>query len=201
MRQAGLHGAMPPRCSVMTTDSRHTLGVAENHLKQEFSATSVNQKWIGDITYIPTDEGWLYLATVIDLFSRRVIGWAMSDRIDQAVTLSALRMALQHRQPSPGLLHHSDRGSQYCATRYQQMLADWGAIASMSRRGNCYDNAVQESFHRSLKVECVWRARYRTRQEASQSIFEYIEVLYNRQRLHSSLGYRTPEDAGLQHCV
>jgi transposase InsO family protein len=201
MRQAGLRGAMPPRRSLRTTDSRHTLRVADNHLGQDFSAIAVNQKWTSDITYIPTDEGWLYLATVIDLFSRRVVGWAMSERIDQALTLSALSMALQQRRPSAGLLHHSDRGSQYCAADYQQMLADWGITPSMSRRGNCYDNAAQESFHRSLKVECVWRERYRTRPEATQSIFEYIEVFYNRQRLHSSLGYRTPEDAERQLCA
>lgn len=201
MRLAGLRGVRPARRSVTTTDSRHMLRVYANHLGQDFSAIAVNQKWSSDITYIWTDEGWLYLATVIDLFSRRVVGWAMSDRIDQALTLSALRMALQRRRPCGGLLHHSDRGSQYCAAAYQQMLADWGVRVSMSRAGNCYDNAVSESFHRSLKVECVWRERYRTRPEAMRSIFEYIEIFYNRQRLHSSLGYRTPEDVERLLCA
>jgi transposase InsO family protein len=193
MRQAQIRGTMPPQRRVVTTDSRHTLRVADNHLDQDFSAAGANQKWTSDITYIPTSEGWLYLATVLDLFSRRIVGWAMSQRIDQALTLSALQMALQQRTPARGLLHHSDRGSQYCALQYQQMLADWGALPSMSRRGNCYDNAVHESFHRTLKVECVWRQQYRTRAEAAGSIFEYIEVFYNRQRRHSSLGYQTPE--------
>jgi putative transposase len=150
-------------------------------------------------TDIPIAESWLYLATVMDLFSWRVVGWSMSARNDQQLVLDALAMAIQHRAPKPGLLHHSDRGSTYCAAQYRQRLADWGMISSMSRRGNCYDNAVIESWHRTLKVECVYRQSYQTRQQARQSIFQYIESFYNTRRRHSALGYLSPAEFERRH--
>lgn len=194
MRQSGLKGAMPCKRRVVTTDSEHQHPIAENLLDREFTATEPNQKWVSDITYIATDEGWLYLATVMDLFSRRIVGWSMSERIDQELTLSALRMAVQTRQPAAGLLHHSDRGSQYAAASYQQMLSDWGMICSMSRKGNCWDNAVIESWHRTLKLETNAGDGYATRAEARLSIFEYIEVFYNQRRRHSTIGYNSPAE-------
>jgi putative transposase len=175
-----------------TTDSRHALPVAGNLLDRQFAAERPNQKWAGDITYVPTTEGWLYLAVVLDLFSRRVIGWAMSDRLEQSLTRSAIEMALHTRQPTGALIVHSDRGVQYAAGAYQQLLRDWSITPSMSRRGNCWDNAVSESFFATLKTELVHQRQYRTRAQAQHSIFEYIEVFYNRERLHSTLGYRTP---------
>jgi transposase InsO family protein len=191
-RQRGLRAARTRRWVPRTTDSRHRLPVAANVLAGEFTASQPNQKWAGDITYVPTSDGWLYLAVIIDLFSRRIVGWAMSDRIDQQLTRSAMLMALGKRLPVKSLMVHSDRGVQYAARDYQRLLADWSVTPSMSRRGNCYDNAVSESFFATLKKELVHRQRYRTRHEARQSIFEYIEVFYNRVRLHSTLDYRTP---------
>lgn len=179
---------MPRKRRVVTTDSKHDRPISENLLNREFSSDRPNQKWVSDITYIPTSEGWLYLATVLDLFNRQVVGWSMSEHIDEQLVESALRMALLRRQPEPGLLHHSDRGSQYAASDYRQVLSDWGVTVSMSRKGNCYDNAVIESWHRTLKVECVYRQRYQTRDEARRSIFAYIETFYNTRRRHSSLG-------------
>lgn len=199
MRQNALVGAMPQRRRLVTTNARHGYAVAENLLAREFTATAPNQKWVTDITYIPTQEGWLYLATVLDLFSRRIVGWAMSDRINQELTLSALHMALQGRQPASALLHHSDRGVQYAATRYRQLLSDWKITVSMSGKGNCYDNAVVESWHRSLKVELVWRTRYQSRDQARQSIFRYIAVFYNQKRRHSTLGYLSPAEFERNH--
>ena len=188
MREHGISGIMPKRRRVSTTDSRHAYPIAPNVLDRDFSAERANQKWVSDITYIWTEEGWLYLASVMDLFSRRIVGWSMSERIDQDLTKSAIDMALQARQPAAGLLHHSDRGSQYCVTAYQQRLTDWQITPSMSRTGNCWDNAVIESWHRTLKVELVYRQRYQTRAEARSSVFEYIVSFYNRVRLHSALG-------------
>jgi transposase InsO family protein len=193
MRTHGL-SAQRRRKRVKTTDSSHRLPVAANVVAQDFSATAPNQKWAGDITYVQTDEGWLYLAVFVDLFSRRVIGWAMSDRIDGALTRAALMMALLGRKPMAGLIIHSDRGSQYAAGAYQQMLRDWSATPSMSRKGNCYDNAVSESFFATLKGELVEQQQYRSRDDARRSIFEYIECYYNRQRMHSTLGYLCPVD-------
>jgi transposase InsO family protein len=205
MRQESLHGAMPRSRRVVTTDSNHRHRIAENLLDRQFMATRANQKWVSDITYIGTDEGWLYLATVMDLFSRRIVGWSMSQQIDQQLTLSALRMALQQRGQAIAagttLLHHSDRGSQYAAASYQQLLSDWGITVSMSRRGNCWDNAVIESWHRTLKVELVWSQQYRTRNEARTSVFEYIEVFYNQRRRHSSLGYISPAEFERRHAL
>jgi len=151
-----------------------------------------NAIWVSDITYIWTDEGWLYLATTMDLFSRGVVGWAMDSRMKTSLVISALDMALKSRSPMEGLIHHSDRGVQYAAKPFQEMLQEHGIVCSMSRKGNCYDNAVQESFYHSLKTEVVHHERYRTRAEARASIFEYIESFYNRVRLHSTLGYKSP---------
>jgi transposase InsO family protein len=177
-----------------TTDSDHAMPVASNILARDFSASAPNQKWVGDITYIPTREGWLYLATLLDLFSRRVVGWSMSDRMPTSLPLAALEMALRMRRPPRGLVHHTDRGSQYASAEYQSALAKHGLVASMSRKGNCWDNAVAESFFATLKVELVRDADFATRAEARAAVFEYIEVFYNRQRLHSSIGYATPSE-------
>lgn len=177
-----------------TTDSDHAMPVASNILARDFSASAPNQKWVGDITYIPTREGWLYLATLLDLFSRRVVGWSMSDRMPTSLPLAALDMALRMRRPPRGLVHHTDRGSQYASAEYQAVLAKHGLVASMSRKGNCWDNAVAESFFATLKVELVRDVDFATRAEARAAVFEYIEVFYNRQRLHSSIGYATPSE-------
>lgn len=190
MREEGLAGRRRRRFTV-TTQSRHNLPLAPNVLGQDFTTTVPNQKWVGDITYIPTAEGWLYLAVILDLFSRRVVGWAMASYLDDRLTRSALQMALGQRQLDAGLLHHSDRGGQYASAAYVQLLAN-RVTRSMSRSGNVYDNAPMESFFASLKSELVHGRRFQTRQEARQAIFDYIEVFYNRKRLHSSLGYLAP---------
>ena len=176
-----------------TTDSSHDLPVADNVLNRQFNPAAPNQVWSSDITYVPTREGWLYLATVMDLAFRGIVGWAMSSRIDRALTCAALTDAVRCRQPAPGLIHHSDRGSQYASADYQDLLNQHGMIPSMSRKGNCWDNAPMESFFHSLKVEWLHDQTFSTRAEARQAIFDYIEVWYNRQRLHSALGYRSPE--------
>jgi putative transposase len=176
-----------------TTQPRHRLPVAPNVLNRQFTPAAPNQAWVSDITYVPTGEGWLYLAAVMDLYSRRIIGWAMGTRIDQALVGAALTVALRRRQPAPGCLHHSDRGSQYASAAYQHLLTAHGLIPSMSRTGNCWDNAPMESFFHTLKVEALHDQTFRTRAEARQAIFTFIEVWYNRQRLHSTLGYRSPE--------
>jgi transposase InsO family protein len=175
-----------------TTDSRHGLPVSSNVLARRFSATAPNLVWVTDITYIWTLEGWLYLAVMLDLFSRRVVGFALSERIDLKLALDALKMALKQRQPQLGLLHHSDRGSQYASYQYRQMLDKHAMVCSMSRLADCWDNAVAESFFATLKVELVYPSQWRTRAEARSAIFEYIELFYNRSRKHSALGYRSP---------
>jgi transposase InsO family protein len=182
-----------------TTDSNHTCPVAENELDRQFTAELPNQKWAVDITYIPTGEGWLYLAGVIDLCSRKIVGWSMADHMRSELVSDALKMAITHRQPGDGLLHHSDRGVQYASDDYQHLLQSHSMEASMSGKGDCWDNAAMESFWATLKTELVHHERYQTREQARQSIFEYIEVFYNRNRLHSSLGYQSPEafEAGL----
>ena len=182
-----------------TTDSDHHAPVAPNTLDRDFDAPSRDCKWVTDITYIATDEGWLYLAVVMDLFSRRIVGWSMADHMRSELICDALQMALAHRRPARGLLHHSDRGVQYASDAYQALLTGHGIECSMSRRGNCYDNAAMESFFGTLKTERVHHEQYTTRAQAEASIFEYIEVFYNRQRLHSTLGYQSPEafEAGL----
>ena len=177
-----------------TTQSSHQFPVAVNQLNRQFTVAAPNRVWAGDLTYIGTMEGWLYLAVLLDLYSRAVIGWAMGRRLTGELTQQALEMALYRRQPKPGLLHHSDQGSQYAATAYQQHLRAAGITGSMSRRGNCWDNACVESFFGTLKQELIHHRRYRTREEAKQEIFEYLEVFYNRQRRHSTLGYQSPAE-------
>lgn len=191
MRQAGIRACHARRCR-LTTDSRHSLPVAANVLQRDFTAPQVNAKWAADITSIDTGEGWLYLAVVLDLCSRRVVGWALQPTLERSLVLDALAMALQHRRPTAPLLHHSDRGSQYASGDYQARLATAGIQCSMSRRGDCFDNAPVESFFGTLKTELVYQQRFATRSEARQAIFEYIEVFYNRQRRHSALGYLSP---------
>ena len=184
--------AKKPRSYKRTTDSNHTLAVAENVLDRRFSPDHPDQVWGCDITYISTREGWLYLAVVMDLFSRRLVGWSMQSRLHRDLVLDALKMALRGRGPAQDLLHHSDRGSQYASLDYQDLLDDWDIVCSMSRRGNCWDNAPVESFFASLKREWVPAQSYPTRAEAQSDIFEYLEIWYNRRRLHSSLGYVSP---------
>lgn len=182
-----------------TTDSAHDQPVAKNLLNRAFAAASLNQKWAVDITYIPTDEGWLYLAGVMDLCSRKIVGWSMKEHMETSLVSEAMTMALMRRRPDSGLLHHSDRGVQYASEAYGHLLKTHGITASMSGRGDCWDNACCESFWGTLKTELVNHQQYATREEARQSIFEYIEVFYNRKRLHSSLGYQSPDafEAGL----
>lgn len=178
---------------VVTTDSNHNQPVAPNRLDRDFTAAAPNHKWVGDITGVWTEEGWLYLSALEDLYSRRIVGWAMSGVRDERLVEDALWMALIRRQPNGKLLHHSDRGSQYTSRSYKAVLEHYGIELSMSRKGNCWDNAVMESFFGTLKAECTDRWSFATRQEAKTAIFEYMEVFYNRQRLHSSLGYVSPE--------
>ena len=177
-----------------TTDSAHQYPVVPNTLNRQFAVAHPNQVWAGDITYVWTAEGWLYLAVVLDLYARRVIAWGMGSRLTQELATAALTMAMEHRRPTSGVLHHTDRGAQYAATLYREMLAGYGLTASMSRRGNCWDNAVVESFFHTLKTELVYHRRYIPREEARQDIFEWIEVFYNRPRRHSTLGNRSPAE-------
>ena len=193
MRLHGIAAFQRRKYHPVTTQRQPGAIPAPNRLHQEFSATAPNQKWVSDFTYIETAEGWLYLAVVLDLFSRKVIGWAMSPTMDAALVVTALRMALLGRRPPAGLLHHSDQGSQYTSTAYRTCLTAALAQLSMSGAGNCYDNAVVESFFGTLKTECV-RGPFPTRALARTTIFEYLEVWYNRQRLHSTLGYHSPVD-------
>lgn len=193
MSQAGICSKITRRFRVSTTDSRHGLPAAPNRLDRCFQASGPNQKWCCDITYVPTAEGFLYVAAVIDCFSRRIVGWAMDDHLRAELCMDALFMALARRAPSGELLHHSDRGVQYACDQYRQMLAEHGIQASMSRKGDCYDNALMESFWGTLKTELTHHELYPTRVEARHSIFEYIEVFYNRQRRHSAIGYMSPE--------
>jgi putative transposase len=192
MRLEGLNPKLHRRF-VVTTDSDHALPIAPNLLEQDFTAVRPNQKWVSDITYIPTDEGFLFLAGTIDLFSRKVVGWALDERMDRGLVLKALDMAVRDRAPAAGVIHHSDRGSQYASHDFRKALADAGIVASMSRKACCYDNAVVESFWHSLKVEMVYRRRFATRAEATTAVFAYIVGFYNRIRRHSTLGYLSPE--------
>jgi len=177
---------------VVTTDSNHNQAVADNLLDRNFTASAPNLKWTADITYIPTAEGWLYLSSVMDLYSRRIVGWSMSANIDSELVCDALRMAVLQRKPAAGLMHHSDRGVQYTADNFVDLLEEHKITCSMSRRGNCWDNAVMESFFGSLKTEWTFDKSYKTRAEAMQDIFKYVEVFYNRKRRHASLGYLSP---------
>jgi putative transposase len=191
MRENGLKARQKRRFK-RTTDSHHAFPVAPNLLDQDFSAERPNQKWNADISYVWTSEGWLYLAVVLDLFARRVVGWAVSARLHQELALEALRKALAIRRPSAGLIHHADRGSQYCATAYQAELKKHGIQVSMSGKGNCYDNSVVETFFKTLKSELVWRTVFQTRAEAKQAIGRYIDGFYNPVRRHSTLDYVSP---------
>lgn len=191
MRRAGL-AARRRRAFVLTTDGRQTRPAAPNRLARQFAAPAPNRVWVTDITYLATVEGWLYLAVVLDLFSRRVVGWATSDRLGEGVALEALGMGLARRRPPPGLLHHSDRGSQYASAEYRAVLAAHGMERSMSGRGACWDNAVAESFFASLKVELGQAGAWPTRADAHRAVFNYIELFYNPERRHSTLGYLTP---------
>ena len=185
--------AKQTRCYKVTTKRNEAHPVAPNVLRRDFAADRPNQKWLADITYIPTLEGWLYLAAMLDLYSRRVVGWAMSDRMTSDLTTSALKMALHQRQPTPGLIHHSDQGSQYTDGTYQALLEAYGVQVSMNSVGTWYDNAPMESFIGTLKVEEVYHCVYHTRDEARVALFDYIESFYNRRRRHSALGYLSPE--------
>ena len=175
-----------------TTDSKHTLPIAENLLDREFAPAAPNQAWCSDITYVWTDEGWLYLAVVLDLFNREIVGWSIKSRMTADIVTDALTMAWFRRRPAPGLIHHSDRGSQYASKAHRSKLSEYGMRCSMSRKANCWDNAPAESFFNRLKNERVHGTRYATREEAIADLFDYIEVFYNRSRRHSTLGYNSP---------
>jgi putative transposase len=177
-----------------TTDSKHLYPVAPNLLDRHFAVDRPNAVWVSDITYIWTTEGWLYLAAIVDLYSRKVVGWSMGSRITGQLTLDALKQAVGRRRPQPGLVHHSDRGRQYAAGDYQNMLKDNKMVCSMSRKGDCWDNAPMESFFATLKTELIYGEQLKTQEEARTKIFEYIEMFYNRERRHSSLGFKNPVD-------
>jgi putative transposase len=199
MKARKIRSEIKKRFKVRTTDSNHAHPVAANVLDRQFQQSKPNTAWASDITYIPTDQGWLYLAAVIDLYSRKIVGWAMADHLKSELALGALNMAITRRKPDGELLHHSDRGVQYACNDYRSRLDEKSMVCSMSRSGNCYDNAVMESFFGTLKGELVHQQKYATHEQARSSIFEYIEVYYNRNRIHSSLGYKSPEqfEAGL----
>ena len=180
------------RCVTTKADPSH--GVAANELARDFEASRINEKWVTDVTFVPTEEGWLYLASMIDLYNREVVGWAMSENNDTQLTLNALDMALEFRNPPEGLIQHTDRGSNYTANDYRSALARRGIKVSMSRKGNCWDNAVAESFFATIKKELIHKFKFSTRREAAAAIFEYIEVFYNRVRKHSKLGYKSPAE-------
>ena len=194
MKAKGLCGRQKGRYRAHTTDSNHDHPIAPNRLAQAPKATAPNQIWVADITYIHTQKGWLYLAAILDLYSRKIVGWAMGPTIDAALVLRALSMALLHRQPPADLLFHSDRGVQYAAGPFRAALTKAGLTASMSRRGNCYDNAAMESFWSTLKLELVYRRTFASHLQARTEIFDYIEVFYNRQRIHSALNYLSPTE-------
>ena len=191
MRENGLKARQKTRFK-KTTDSDHGGPVAPNVLDQDFAADGPDQKWGVDISYVWTAEGWLYLAIVLDLFSRRIVGWSLSDRMKRGLAMDALQCAIDLRKPSPGLIHHSDRGSQYCSADYRRLVKSHGFVASMSGRGNCYDNAMVETVFKTIKSELIWRTTFATRNQASQAIGQYIEGFYNPRRRHSSLGYVSP---------
>ena len=194
MRQAKIRAKIRRKFFPRTTDSAHQKPVADNRLDRDFTAEAPDQKWLADITYIPTDEGWLYLSAVLDCFSRKIVGWSMANHMEADLASDALKMALLQRCPGgQNLVHHSDRGVQYASEDYQHLLSQHGIECSMSGRGDCYDNAMMESFWATLKCELVHQQKYATHDAARQSIFEYVEVFYNRRRLHSALGYVSPE--------
>jgi putative transposase len=193
LRLAGLQGVSRRRGTPRTTITDPSAAVAPNVLRRQFTAAAPDRAWVGDITYLPTAEGWLYLASLVDVYSRRVVGWALADHLRTELALEALQLALGQRHPAAGtLVHHTDRGCQYTARTYQAVLALQGITPSMSRAGNCYDNAMAESFNATIKGELVAQTHWATREEARTAVFEWITVFYNRQRRHSSLGYQTP---------
>jgi putative transposase len=198
MRRHGIRAIMASPRRVRTTDSRHDLPIAPNLIARHFTAAAPNRVWLADITYIPTAEGWLYLAAIMDLFSRKIVGWAMRDHMRGELVSSALSMALRQQQPAAGLIHHSDRGSQYASHDYRAALAAAGLTASMSRKADCYDNAPMESFFHTLKTELVHHRQYQTRTDAQRDIFAFIEGFYNRTRLHSAIGYIPPIEMELK---
>ncbi len=191
MKRLDLQCKLRRKYKICTTDSKHGYGIAPNILERCFTQGAPNKAWVADITYVATGQGWLFVALVLDLFSKRIVGWALDEQMPQELTTEALRVALLNRQPAPGLIHHSDRGSQYAAHDYRDITAVCGMLTSMSRKGNCWDNAAMESANGTLKVECVNRQRYETRQQARQDVLEFIGY-YNHDRAHSSLGNLTP---------
>ena len=192
MRRGGMRSKTRRRFRVKTTDSDHVLPIAPDHVDRRFHADRANQVWVSDMTYIPTDEGWLYLAVTMDLFSRKIVGWSMAPTMHAKIVVDALKMAIDLRKPAAGLIHHSDRGSQYASDVFRAVLEKHGITASMSRKGNCYDNAAIESFFHTLKAELVRHEHYRTHAQARASLFQYIETFYNRRRMHSTLDYVSP---------
>jgi transposase InsO family protein len=194
MRAAGLRGRQKRRYRVVTTDSAHDEPIARNLLAQRPAPKRPDEVWLTDITYIQTDEGWLYLAGVLDRCTRRLIGWSMDTQLDASLAVAALEMAVRQRRPSPGVIHHSDRGIQYASAEYRDRLAVHGMTPSMSRAGNCYDNGAMEAFWSTIKNEMVYRRRFLTRAQARTAVFDYIEGFYNRTRLHSALGFKSPLD-------
>ena len=201
MKENGIRLPRRRKRRPITTDSRHGYGIAPNLLQRAFEADRPNTIWLADITYVATDEGWLYLAAVKDMATREIVGWSMADHLRSSLCENALRMAIQHRAPPRGLIHHSDRGVQYACGPYRKILDRYGIQASMSRKGDCYDNAPMESFFSSLKTELVHRTQFRTRREAKAALFEYIEIFYNRRRRHSGIDYRTPAQAHAEMLV
>ena len=199
MRQEGICGRQKKRYRVLTTDSKHDQPIAPNRLAEMPAAKKPNQIWVADITYVATAQSWVYVAAILDLYSRKIVGWAVSQQIDTALVLRALSMALTHRQPPAGLVFHSDRGVQYASGDYRRELAAARLVASMSRKGNCYDNATMESFWSTLKLELIYRRQFEGAHQLSGALFDYIEIFYNRQRLHSALDYRTPEEVECAH--
>jgi transposase InsO family protein len=198
MRRHGIRAIMARPRRVRTTDSRHDHPIAPNLLNRNFTAAAPNRIWLTDITYVETDQGWLYLAAVMDLYSRRIVGWAMDDHLRTELPLAALNMAISTRRPGANLIHHSDRGVQYASSDYRAKLQSAAMQASMSRRADCYDNAPMESFFHTLKTEQIYHRQYATRDQAKSDIFAYIEGFYNRTRRHSSIGYNTPTQIELK---
>ncbi|MNE16590.1 IS2 transposase TnpB [compost metagenome] len=192
MQELGLRSCVCRRFKVQTTDSNHDSPIAPNILNQQFDSPEPNKVWVADITYIPCKEGRLYLASILDLCTREIVGWRLRDRMTSDLVLGALQDAYEAKKPKNGLLHHSDRGSQYASTEYREQLEAYKMVPSMSRKGNCYDNACIESFHSILKKELIYCKRFRTKEQAHEEIYRYIEFFYNRKRIHGSLGYVTP---------
>jgi transposase InsO family protein len=194
MREQGICGRQRKRYRVVTTESNHNRPIAPNRLAQAPRANRPNQVWVADITYVSTAQGWVYVAAVLDYYSRHIVGWAVSPQINTALVMMALNMALTHRQPPQGLIFHSDRGVQYASAEYRQALDNARLVGSMSRKANCYDNAAIEAFWSTLKLELIYRRQFQDAAQLRQVLFDYIEVFYNRQRLHSALGYQSPAD-------